>query len=278
MPPSASTMKTHARERFRSFAIRIPMDWQGPQDACAARQYNHPGTFAPGERVVAVPPDLLFVPESANKYHVEAAQTLSQQFGSFIDEACQAICSAWAAWQSAALLLCVDIQGPVGSGGRVSGPDWAPIIMGAAPKSDSGQRYFAAIASAIATAWSGFQSSLSVPGLPFYPAFATVPVSVAPPIVNLPVPLQQLAHNATALGKAALAAAMAQNLASPSAVHHAALLDSLATAFAKSFDRWLATTQVTQVLGTGPVPSFPIPGPVVQGLGNMLPGGFADSP
>jgi hypothetical protein len=44
------------------------------------------------------------------------------------------------------------------------------------------------------------------------------------------------------------------------------------------FKVWQASTMVTQVMGTGPVPTFAPPyvpaGPVLGGVGTMPPGGF----
>jgi hypothetical protein len=71
---------------------------------------------------------------------------------------------------------------------------------------------------------------------------------------------------------------MIANLGEPKAAHHQELFDCIAGAFEKCFTLWQTTTMVTNVLGTGPVPTFAPPfvpvGPVVAGVGNMLPGGF----
>jgi len=71
---------------------------------------------------------------------------------------------------------------------------------------------------------------------------------------------------------------MVGNLADPLAPHHAQLFESVASAFEQCFQIWQASTMVTNVLGTGPVPTFAPPfvpaGPVIGGMGNMLPGGF----
>jgi hypothetical protein len=67
-------------------------------------------------------------------------------------------------------------------------------------------------------------------------------------------------------------------LGDPTALHHKQLFDSVADAFEKCFMTWQTSTQVTNVLGAGPIPTFAPPfvpvGPVVGGVGNMPPGGF----
>jgi len=56
------------------------------------------------------------------------------------------------------------------------------------------------------------------------------------------------------------------------------LFVAIASAFERVFNLWQVSTMVTNVLGTGPVPTFAPPyvpvGPVVGGVGTMLPGGF----
>jgi len=66
--------------------------------------------------------------------------------------------------------------------------------------------------------------------------------------------------------------------ADPQAPLHKEIFESVADAFEKSYNVWKGTTMVTNILGTGPVPTFAPPyvpvGPVVGGVGTMTPGGF----
>ena len=71
---------------------------------------------------------------------------------------------------------------------------------------------------------------------------------------------------------------MITQLADPGAPYHKELFESICDAFEKCYTTWKATTMVTNVLGSGPVPSFAPPivplGPVVAGFATMSPGGF----
>ena len=71
---------------------------------------------------------------------------------------------------------------------------------------------------------------------------------------------------------------MIGQLADPQAMYHKELFDCICDAFEKCHTIWQASTMVTNVLGTGPVPTFAPPyvpvGPVVGGVGNHAPGGF----
>jgi len=56
------------------------------------------------------------------------------------------------------------------------------------------------------------------------------------------------------------------------------LFEAIADGFEKMVDVWKISTMVTNVLGTGAIPTFAPPyvpvGPVVGGIGIMTPGGF----
>jgi len=130
----------------------------------------------------------------------------------------------------------------------------------------------------LGTAWLQYQSSIKVPGLPWYPAFAAMPSPVAPPTPNVPVPVATLTQLTVPISKSVLKGQMIAQLGDPGAPHHRELFDAIADAFDKCFQLWRTSTMVTNVLGTGPVPSFAPPfvpvGPVLGGIANMTPGGF----
>jgi hypothetical protein len=139
-------------------------------------------------------------------------------------------------------------------------------------------KYSNAIAQVIGTGWLSYTASIRVPGLPWYPAFAAFPGPMAPPTPNVPVPVAALTQVAVSVSKQALKGQMIGALADPEAFHHKELFESVADAFEKCFQIWQTATQVTNVLGTGPIPTFAPPfvpvGPVVGGIGTMTPGGF----
>jgi len=278
--PQASVMQNLAKLQFRSFAIQLPVEWKEPSGDPAAKQYHD--AFDPSE-LSAVPPAFppaLFIAASKNKYHCDTAQQISDKFSEYIDGICSAICSAWTLWQSAAALTGVMVNAVTAAGGQVVGLPLMPLIMAMAPTTTPQElRYSTAIALAIGNGWLTYTATIKVPGLPWYPAFAAFPAPVAPPMPNLPAPVVALTQVTASISKAALKGQMIGNLGDPTALHHKELFDSIADAFEKCFQLWQVSTMVTNVLGTGPVPSFAPPfvpvGPVVGGVGNMVPGGFA---
>jgi hypothetical protein len=118
--------------------------------------------------------------------------------------------------------------------------------------------------------------------LPWYPAFTALPSPVAPPTPNVPVPfaaLTQIPTSISTYGPMGLKQRMITELGDPNAPYHPQLFEAISDAFEKCYNIWKVSTMVTNVMGTGPVPTFAPPyvpvGPVVGGTAIMTPGGFA---
>lgn len=283
--PQASMMKQLARLKFSGNSIKVPDKFQEPSGEAG----DHYGkAFKPEEKVTSpattAPP--LFMPASMNKYNTDVQKMLTSWFGALIDASCDAICQAWSTWQTAATMVGIVINGPTASVGQVVGPPWTPIItplivsklpdpMAAA----NWAKYANVIATVIGTAWLSYTATIKVPGLPWYPAFAAVPSPVAPPMPNVPVPVIALTQVKASLAPAIMKQQMVGQLGDPQAPYADKLFDAITDAFDKCFTIWQASTMVTNVMGTGPVPTFAPPyvpvGPVVAGVGTMPPGGFA---
>jgi hypothetical protein len=230
----------------------------------------------------AVPPNQplnLFRESTLNKYHVDTAKGMGEKFEKYIEGICGAIWSAVNLWTSTATIQGVMIFGPVAAGGMVVGPPLMPLILGQGPKTTPMElRYTTAIATAIGNGWLAWQSSIKVPGLPWYPAFAAFPAPVAPPMPNIPMPLVTLVSVDASLAPGALKGMMMGTFGDPTALHAADLFDAVSQAFNTVFTMYKTTTIVKNVLGTGPIPTFAPPfvpvGPVLGGVGSGLPGCF----
>lgn len=194
----------------------------------------------------------------------------------FLDGITEAICSAWAKWQATATMVGIVINGPTAAGGQIAGPPLTPLILAMGPKARPQEvKLTTAVANVIGTAWLTFAATVKVPGMPWYPAFAAFPGPVAPPMPNVPCPFGALTMAPVSVGASVL---KLQMLRSAGDSGNESLYDAIGDAFEKSFNVWKVTTMVTNVMGTGPVPTFAPPyvpvGPVVGGIGTMLPGGF----
>jgi hypothetical protein len=276
--PQASAMQQLARLKFTSFAIKVPTDWKEPQGDPAAAQYGN--AFKPGEKVTAPGMPPLFQPASANKYHTDAQKMHIDKYGKYIDGVCSAICSAWSQWQSLTTMVGVVINAVTAAGGQLIGPPLTPLILASAPKAGPQEmKYSNAIATTIGTAWQTFTATVKIPGLPWYPSYAAVPMPMAPPVPNTPVPFAALTQVPVSISMSVMKMQMISALGDPKAPYHKELFESICDAFEKSYNIWKGTTMVTNVLPTAaPVPTFAPPyvpvGPVVGGVATMLPGGL----
>ena len=273
--PQASAMQQLARLKFTSFNLKVPKDWRDPSGGDAGDHYSR--AFKPDEKASTPGMPPLLQPASLNKYHTDTQKMHVAKVGKFIDDTCSAICSAWSQWQSMATMVGVVITAITASVGQVVGPPWTPLILASAPKASPMElKYSNVIATVIGTAWLTYTATIKIPGMPWYPAFAAVPSPVAPPSPNVPCPVAAL----TQVDPQAelLKTQMVGQLADPMAPFHAELFEAIIDGFMKCLTLWKASTMVTNVLGTGPVPTFAPPyvpvGPVVGGVGTMTPGGF----
>jgi hypothetical protein len=198
-------------------------------------------------------------------------------YPAFIDQICSAICSAWATWQASATLVGVNINGVTAMGGKVVGLPWEPLILAKSPLVPPGLKLSQSVAGGLGGAWLQLTASMAVPGIPWYPAFAAMPMPVAPPTPNVPSPVAILTTAESVVSKAALKAAIFAKHPEASIIDKN-LYEAVAEAFEQTFQVWKVSTMITNVLGSGPVPTFAPPyvpvGPVVGGTGVMTPGGF----
>lgn len=131
----------------------------------------------------------------------------------------------------------------------------------------------------VATAWdSGFRaawwlwaSNVTIPGLPWYPTFDLVPSSAATATQNPPTPLGLLVSSKVAEMSPALLAARIKYAIAPAQVTPAAdaAITSFAATMSTKFAAFLLIGMVTNVQGSGNVPSYDPPkvpaGKVVNG-------------
>jgi hypothetical protein len=145
------------------------------------------------------------------------------------------------------------------------------------------QKHRDAVAKGVSTCFKNWQDQVTVPGLPWYPAFAAFPGPMAPPMPNIPTPL------------IACPSAKMSDIVAPSQMktemgnaldgglknkdkpkQFEALHDAIATVLALAFLMWLPSQQVMLVLGQGPIPTFAPPfvpvGPVLNGQNIPTPG------
>ncbi|MBX3162271.1 MAG: hypothetical protein KF773_40275 [Deltaproteobacteria bacterium] len=270
-------MQQLARLKFTSFNLKVPQNWQAPSGDPDAKHYGD--AFQASEKTTAPGMPPLFQPASMNKYHTDTQKMHIDKIGKFIDGICSAICSAWSQWQSLATMSGIVVNAVTAMGGMLVGPPLQPLILASAPKeSPMLMKYSNAIATVISTGWQTFTATVKVMGMPWYPAFAAFPGPMAPPTPNIPCPFAALTQVPMSISCNALKGLKTTQLGDPMAPFHQELFEAIADAFEKCYNIWKASTMVTNVLGTGPIPTFAPPfvpiGPVVGGTAMMAPGGL----
>ena len=270
-PPSTDSMKKLARQRFRDFGLVLPMDWRAPRGSAASQHFQN--AFDPEEHdVKPEPAECLFRSATRNKLHVAAAVDISELIGEFLDGICVAVCKAWSTWQSQATMSEIIVNGPIASGGRLSGPGWADVIRQHAPKAHAiQQRYSETIAKVLGQSWQQYEATVKMPSLPLFPSLAIV-FGAAPPTPNLPTPIGTFVQVTQMLSTKAQTAKLCADFREPGAHHHAEIFESIAYAVEHSFLRWQSETQATKIVAKGP--ASPLGGPVVGGSASMSAGGL----
>jgi hypothetical protein len=216
-------------------------------------------------------PPALFLAASNSTQDVANQKQYSQEFSDFIDGMCNALCFAHDMWRRMAYFKDVTINSVTAIGGTLDGPGLQIFILQSAPMTGAlnwAQQYSAAIAAGIQDKWRNFQQSFSVPGLPWYPSFAMLPSPVAPPTPNIPTPLIACSCNPFAIEPAIVSISIKQRLGAPGPFSDQ-LFDSIAAGFSQTVKLWMQMQMITQVKGTGTVPTFAPPfvpaGPVING-------------
>ena len=236
----------------------------------SARQRRNPVAPAAPAKAPAVP--------DAAEFHIKVLMPNDIEGQTLAISIFRAIKQAHRAWQSSATLIGVTVTSVTASGGMIVGPPLTPLIIAALPgKNASEQKLVKAVATVVGNTWFLFTTTVRVPGLPWYPTFAAVPSPVAPPTPNVPVPFAALTQVAGLISVGVMKPQVMAQLAPDKSAEK--VVDAALRAFEQFILLWRTMTLVTNVLGTGPVPSFAPPfvpmGPVVGGVGNMTPGGFA---
>jgi hypothetical protein len=243
-----------------------------------------------GEMTVApktIPP--LFKPVHAMyKYHQEPADTIGKNFKDFGEAMLDAVKFAHSMWKLQAKFKDLKVMSvsAIGTPGCLDGPELESLIKNApscAAMMGNMQKHRDAVAKGVSKCFKDWQGQVTVPGLPWYPAFAAFPGPTAPPMPNVPMPLIAcVSAKCTSIMapmdmKSAMGDALDGGMKDKDKdKQYEALHDALATVLSLAFTCWLPAQQVMLVLGKGPIPTFAPPfvpvGPVVGGDNIAVPG------
>jgi hypothetical protein len=230
-----------------------------------------------------------FMPQKPGyKPHQKACDTIGQNFKDLHDTMIDAVGFAHNLWKLQAKFQNLQIMAvsAIGTPGCLDGPELESNIKnfpGCAAWTGNMAKHRDAIAKGVSKCFKNWQDQVTVPGLPWYPAFAAFPGPQAPPMPNIPMPLITCVSGMMTQiimpdsMKQEMGNALDQQLkdADPEK-HYEGLHDAIATVLSLAFLMWLPMQQVMLVMGQGPIPTFAPPfvpvGPVVAGSNISAPG------
>lgn len=289
MPP-IMPVKSLGQVVFLAYGHKLPVQFQRPSGDTATDHYGK--AFKPEEK--SATPQLIppwFLPAEPNKYYQQACDEIGQFYKDFHDAMIDAVAYAHDLWRMQAKFqnIIITAIAAIGTPGCLSGPALESNIKNApmvASFSGNKAKHRDAVAKGVSKCFKDWQDTVTVPGLPWYPAFAAFPSAMAPPTPNVPTPLaacvsaQMMAIASPMMMKQEMDSALDGSLKQDDPdKHYEALHDAIATVLSAAFATWLPSQQVIGVLGKGPIPTFAPPyvpvGPVVGGDIVSAPGHLA---
>lgn len=269
---------------------QIPIDWKQPQGK--DEQDHYVKAFDRSELASGGPPHPgpYYFNATPNKYHADAAKEVSKWHKDFVHTALDKIKQAVDTWKVKAKFkdLKVMALSAIGTPGCLDGPNIKnePSFSSWIGAQKNEKAYIKAVIDGFSKQWMDWADNVMVPGLPWYPAFVAFPGPQAAPMPNVPMPLitcpsPKMASMAVPQQiKSAMVDALDSGVKKEDKdKQHEAIFEVIATPVATAFTVWLASQQVMNVLGKGPIPSFAPPfvpvGPVVMGDNVAVPGHLA---
>lgn len=271
--------------------------WKKPQDGGDEAKNNYvKGVTQPKWNTPTFADGLIsyFNTQDPHLFHATASASQTIIYKTFVYTMIDAASYAFNLWKPQLTFKNLKINGPVavGSKGCLSEPTKFDKLFKSYPghSAISGGKHFAkwrdAVGKGVASCLTKYVEGITVPGLPWYPAFAAFPGPMAPPVPNIPWPLISLPSAGLAditvplkLKKAMIKNFpnnLAQSCKDESDKIHETIFGAIADTLAVGFMIWVSTQMVNLVMATGQIPSFAPPavpvGPVVNGNNLPTPG------
>ncbi len=226
-------------------------------------------------------PPALFRAASNSLDDVNLQRGMHDMFSGLFDSLIDAIEYGFNQYRRTAGFVDVRINAAIATGGRLQGPPLDSLIK-TAPSVAAWSQWEGMVRDAVAIGvgrqWDTLAKSVTVPGLPWYPAFVAFPGPMAPPMPNIPMPFITLPHDAMAMSPPNLKNFMKASLHGQMD-YHMEFFESIAVSLQIPLQVWKCSQQIMLVMGKGPIPTFAPPyvpvGPVL--MGSILPGSHISS-
>ncbi|PIE20193.1 MAG: hypothetical protein CSA66_01155 [Proteobacteria bacterium] len=300
MPSIESLPSKQLAQAYFEYVLQktLPVKWVNPALVKGADHYakysGGPGPMDWMVHIAGIPallPDPYFWAATTNKYHRKAASDIGEKTKKFVDTALDKFKQAHDYCRAQAKIKDLKIMAlcAIGTPGCLDMPKLAdaPSFKSwpDSYKEKNGKAYAKAVVEGLSGQFDKWASKVMVPGLPWYPAFATYPGPSAAPLPNIPMPLivcpsPMMAEVVQMKLKKAMVDALDKRVKDNDAdKHHEAIFDAIAFPISLNFLLWLLVQQIMNVLGKGPVPVFAPPyvplGPVLAGDNIATPGHLA---
>jgi hypothetical protein len=227
----------------------------------------------PPEQRVAVPKLIpqWFKPQLPVGPHQVGCDSIGQGWKDFHDTILDAVVYGHNMWRMQAKFGPMAIAGPVvaGTPGCLSGPPLEGLIKqypACASMTPAQTPYRDAVAGGVGKAFTLWQSTVTVPGLPLFPGYVMQPPGSAIPMPNIPQTLIACVSVNTVLLvvpaslKELMLAVFKLGGRTPNDVDHA-IFEAISTVLGLAFITWMSNQMVLNVVGSGAVAS-PMGGPV----------------
>lgn len=239
-----------------------------------------------------------FATQDPHSYHFKCANEMTKVYKQFVHSMIQAASYAFNLWKPTLFFKNLNIitVSAVGSPGCLSssGPDFGTLMnsfpgLSAIRSGQFANQWIKGVCDGVSDCVKKYVDNVTVPGLPWYPAFAAFPGPVAPPMPNIPSMLVMCPSSGLPYVTVPqqMQNAIVNKLPSsiknkcPEKIHKTIAL-AIATSLTTGFTIWIATQTINLVTGTGQIPTFSPPfvpvGPVTvngknipTGGGNLMP-------
>jgi hypothetical protein len=286
--PGLSPIKILGNMKFFAAGLKLPVASSSGDDKAWSQSFHKDRKDADMGAVPQLIPPWFMPQVNGFKPHQKSCDDIGKDFKDFHDAMIDAVQFSHNFWKLEAKFQDLQIMAvsAIGTPGCLDGPELETNIKNApmvAAFTGNKAKMRDAVAKGVSDCFKKWQGQVTVPGLPWYPAFAAFPSAMAPPMPNIPVPLITCPSGMISeiitpdpLTKA-MDDALDQGLKDKDPdKHFHALHDAIATVLSLAFLLWLASQQVMLVLGKGPIPIFAPPfvpvGPVVGGDVISIPG------
>lgn len=290
MPPLQTMAKMLAKVTFEAQMKKLPVNFKMPSGQKPKEHYDAAWSAADHAGGGPPSPRPFFYNASTLKDHADTAKKIGEQFKEFMDTSIDKTLSAIDMFRAQAKLKDLKVMSvsAIGAPGCLDGPklkDTVPYKTWIG-KNDNEKKWIKNIVETMTTQWDGWVSMVMVPGLPWYPAFAAMPMPMAPPTPGIPMPVitcpsAKMAEVAVSIKlKTALCDSHDSGLKDKDEdKQFEAFYTAFATGMSTVFLMWLPMQQFMTCMGKGPVPTYAPPycpvGPVMGGDNVPAPGHLA---